>query len=286
MRKINSINCYTINDANLITPELAACLLQNNACIKKVNTEELKKIKKDLIAGNFKFNGATISLNEKGQLIDGQLRLLACAETGISFKSLIVYGLSSQEQYVKDTGKSRNIIQLMTKKGYKNSKALYYCTLILYKILKSNNETIDESYEFDVTNTEVFHIIELFPKLIDSVNLIMKNKNKYLTTEIYQLIILDYLCRIVDNTPMIADKFLKILSNEEPTESTNPVFILRNILMNSIISKKNLSKRKQLGLLIQSYNLFKQNKNCLRLKWNKSNKMPLIYMRGYDENNK
>jgi hypothetical protein len=280
MKIINKLKCYDIDDAILMTPKMASALLSKNKCAKKIDKARVEKIESDLYSDNFKFNGATISLDSDGNLVDGQVRLTACVNTGISFKTLIVWGVDIKGQYTTDTGRARNVVQLIAKKGYKHPKALYQCSLILNGILTADDDSdgIKEKYESNVSNKEILDIIESTPDLTTSVNLIMDNKQKYLITTLYHLIILDYLCRFIDKKPKIANEFLDVLSNKIPAGSTHPVVMFRNIVTNSLQTRTEMSKKKQLALLIKSYNLLKQNLSCNSLHWTSSKKIPEIHM--------
>jgi len=277
----NGLRYYDENDAPFITPEMASELLSNHRCIKKLDEDRVKKIEKALINGTFNFNGATIVLDADGRLIDGRVRLQACVNTGIKFRSLIVWGVDIKGQYTKDTGRSRNVIQILSKRGYNNPKALYYCASILHGIINSDGSSdgINDKYDSNITNQEVLDIIESTSDLETSVDLIMSDKHKYLTTSIYHLIVLDYLCRFVDDRSDIADEFLLVLSNTKNAEPDHPVAILRTIFMTSSYrSHTQVSKKKQIALMIKSYNLLKENKRCTRLHWIESTQMPEIYM--------
>jgi hypothetical protein len=141
-----------------------------------------------------------------------------------------------------------------------------------------DSDGIKEKYESNVSNKEILDIIESTPNLTTSVNLIMDTKQKYLITTLYHLIILDYLCRFIDKKPKIANEFLDVLSNKIPALSTHPVAMFRNIVTNSLQTRTEMPKKKQLALLIKSYNLLKQNLSCNSLHWASSKKMPEIYM--------
>lgn len=275
MQIINNIKYYDITDSILITPIMASELLSKHNCIKKIDNEQLKKIEKDLIDDNFKFNGATIALDADGNLIDGRHRLTACVNTGIAFNTLLVWGVDTNGQYTKDTGRSRSIVQVIANKGYKNPMALYQCSLILNGILTSddNTEEIKDVYLNDVTNKDIINILDTTPNLDVSVNMIIKNKKNYPISAIHHLIVLDYLCRFVDNKPDMATEFLDVLSNIKSAEFTHPAMMLKNTLFNTKFSKK-----KQIALLIKAYNLFKQNLRCTKLGWTESSKIPSVYM--------
>ena len=83
--KLNHLKHVTKSEATKITPELALQLLGNNKCTKKINQSDVNRIAKDMTDGQYEFNGSSIILNAKGELIDGQARLFACVQSKKSF---------------------------------------------------------------------------------------------------------------------------------------------------------------------------------------------------------
>ncbi len=77
-----------------ITADQAAYILANHMPVNRpVIKGQRDKIIKVLQDGHWKFNGETIIFDREGHLKDGQHRLGACADTGISIDTLVVFGM-------------------------------------------------------------------------------------------------------------------------------------------------------------------------------------------------
>lgn len=78
-----------------ITPEMARGLLNTMDRNRPVRQGRVAEWVRRMKNGEWQFNADPIRISDKGVLIDGQHRLLACIEAGVSFKALIVRGLPS-----------------------------------------------------------------------------------------------------------------------------------------------------------------------------------------------
>ena len=91
-----------------VTPALAAEWLKHN-----VNNRRLRKIRVDTYAnelreGHWQFTGDTVKFDTNCNLIDGQHRLAACVETGVTVELLVVRGLAPEAFDVLDRNLPRS----------------------------------------------------------------------------------------------------------------------------------------------------------------------------------
>lgn len=91
-----------------ITMQTALELLETNSHNRRVRSAHVKMLSEQLVAGEWNFNGDTICISNKGILLDGQHRLMACVETGVSFETIVVRGLEDESQETMDIGSKRS----------------------------------------------------------------------------------------------------------------------------------------------------------------------------------
>lgn len=91
----------------VITPALAEHLLENNPNNRKVSQRTVGIIANDIRSGRWAVNGETIIIADDGTLNDGQHRLWAIIESGISVSSMIVYGVPRKTKETIDIGRQR-----------------------------------------------------------------------------------------------------------------------------------------------------------------------------------
>lgn len=270
---------YTIEDSVLITPEMASELLTNHKCPKPLDSKELALLVSELKGGTFDFNGATIALDSNGRLIDGRLRLAACVEANVPFRTFIVWGVTEEGKLTKDTGRPRNIVQYLDKHEYRHPRSLSAAAKILHRMetTTGSKEGIIGNVRDRITHKSIMDTISAHPNLIKSVDLIKSQDGIFLTTALNHLIVLDYLTRYVDNKPEIADEFLEVLSNQRAADVEHPVYALRQILHNGLYkSNSNLKGDKQVALMIVAYNYLKTGKSVKRLRL--PNEEPKLFM--------
>jgi multidrug resistance efflux pump len=94
-------------EVEVITPEQAAEYLKNNAYHRKVKKKKVAEYMKEMVDGNWKLNGKTIVFDRDGRLLNGQHRLGAVAEAGVSLTTLVVRGVDPE---VLETNPENNAI--------------------------------------------------------------------------------------------------------------------------------------------------------------------------------
>lgn len=100
----------------IITPENAKEMLKKNRN-RTVRKFKLEAFKADMINGRWRFNGDPIRFYADGSLADGQHRLLACVETGVPFRSVVIEGLSEEDAMTIDTGSARSNADVLVLQG-------------------------------------------------------------------------------------------------------------------------------------------------------------------------
>lgn len=90
-----------------ITPEIAKELLKNNKSNRNIVQNAVNRYARDMEAGNWEQNGDTITIDEKGNLTDGQHRLSAIVQSGVTVKMIVVSGIGFSA--TKDIGKPRSV---------------------------------------------------------------------------------------------------------------------------------------------------------------------------------
>lgn len=79
-----------------VTPELAEKFLIQNTRNRKLRSAHLKAIVRELKEGKWQFNGDALRFDSKGTLVDGQHRLHAILLSGVTAKTLVMFGLAPE----------------------------------------------------------------------------------------------------------------------------------------------------------------------------------------------
>lgn len=103
-----------------ITPEHAASLLKSNKNNRPIKAQKLLALKRDLKNGNFKLTHQGIAIDWNGNLIDGQHRLTAIAESGVAAYMYVTYDCDPEIFKVIDCGSTRNPSDVLKTLGASN----------------------------------------------------------------------------------------------------------------------------------------------------------------------
>jgi hypothetical protein len=119
----------------LITPELAEELLTRNPRNRPFAKSNLNYLKSQLNSGEWKLTHQGIAICLDGTILDGQHRLKAVQETGISVEMLVTTSIDPNVFSVLDTGKKRNGADVLSVNGANNTHCMAAAirNFLLYK---------------------------------------------------------------------------------------------------------------------------------------------------------
>lgn len=112
-------------EVHTFTPaEAAQVLAERNTGNRIVSPGIVNKYATDMLNGDWQGNGETIKYGPDGQLLDGQHRLLACAQSGVPLTTAVVYLSDPEAQKNIDRGKPRSFSEHLKFSGFPSSKLL------------------------------------------------------------------------------------------------------------------------------------------------------------------
>jgi hypothetical protein len=101
-----------------ITPEIAKSYLEHSKNnYRKYDSGTARAYAADMVAGKWQENGEAIKINKKGEIVDGQHRLMAIVLSGVSQRMLVLHDLEN-DVYIFDVGKGRTISQITKADGF------------------------------------------------------------------------------------------------------------------------------------------------------------------------
>lgn len=259
---------YNSNDINIeivtISPAYAKTLLDANTANRKVSQRNLGRLKESLTNGEWKMNGEAIKIAEDGRVLDGQHRLHACVETGISISTVIMYGLEGSAQDTMDSGKSRTPADALTLRGYKNGTQLAAITIAVIRYGRAGVKAgLESSGTYAVTTPQVIARVESEPALVDLASLTYGFRRGGLTGRTSGL--LYYIFSEID--PADADDFMTRLASGEGLERGNPILTLRNALI-ALKSERGQKNQVYVGAIaIKAWNKYRDGAQLMQLRY-------------------
>lgn len=107
-----------------ITPALAADWLALNAKNRNLRQHIVDAYARDMTAGEWHFTGEPIKFEGRGDLIDGQHRLMAIMRCGKTVPMLVVRGLRADVQDFMDSGIKRSVADMLSLQGHTSATVL------------------------------------------------------------------------------------------------------------------------------------------------------------------
>lgn len=277
----------------LITPAMAADWLRRNKTNRPIRRPDVERIKADIRVGRWRINGETVKIDENGDLLDGQHRLIAIVETGASVQAFVVIGVPRVYYSTIDVGRKRTLSDLLGHEGHAHASALssalgYYWR---YEASKMEHKEALPSYETLVTDTLSRH-----PELTQSVAFI-ETRNKLHIAPSGGMAILHDIGNALERgdwigsakAPTQADRFFDSLLVGGNLGVTSPIFACRERLLHGTRNGGGLSGRsvrtsllapiEKLAYIVKTWNAVRTGKPLKILRWSNFGDHPETFPR-------
>ena len=104
-----------------IGPDLAIQYLERNKCNRHFTQSEVDRMAEDMRLGDWEQTHQGIAFDENGDLIDGQKRLWAIAESKVTIRLMVTRGVLRKGNAGIDSGKARTINDVLFFRGVKTT---------------------------------------------------------------------------------------------------------------------------------------------------------------------
>lgn len=241
----------------LVTPDMARVLLEKNKVNRKPTDSHVKFLAKQMVEGNFKKTGQTISISKTGVLLDGQHRLMAIVLSNTPIELNFCDGLDENIFDVLDTGKTRTTSDILSIQGHKNPGELSSAITNLMTI-KNGHRSGSKS-----TNTKNLEFVKENPELPEIVNICHKENRKFKSLSMGAIAALYYTFSKLHHQD--AEIFFDKYYSGVGMDNDDVVLLLRNKLMQDAINKKKYTSDQKLALVIVAWNIMRKGKTVKRL---------------------
>jgi len=241
----------------LVTPDMARVLLVKNKVNRKPSDGHVKFLAKQMVEGEFKKTGQTISISKTGVLLDGQHRLMAIILSNTPIELNFCDGLDDEIFDVLDTGKTRTTSDILSIQGYKNPGELSSTI--------TNLITIKNGYRAGQknTNTKNLEFINDNPELPVIVSICHKENRKFKSLSTGAIAALYYTFSKLHHND--AETFFDKYYSGVGMNNDDVVLLLRNKLMQDAVNKKKYTSEQKLALVIVAWNVMRKGKTVKRL---------------------
>jgi len=254
----------------MITPDMAQAWLERGGINRKPSERAILKLVHAIQMGEWDLTGETIKLDKDGKVRDGQHRLHAIVRAGIAVPCIVVRGISESAFDKIDTGKSRNMADVLSIHGHENTKALATAARGLILI---------EMYgRYDVGGVRLGHLttpsnaaglayIEAHPEVHDALRLadkIRKEGQFVGGTGLWAIMLTMFWRRSEEQTRVFVDKLIE----GAQLEAGSPILKLRNMYRGGREWHSTTDARERLmAVVIKGWNAWRRDELVQALSW-------------------
>lgn len=270
---------YEITD---VTPDMARKWLdESNFNNRPLNQHRVSKIAHDIKNDKWVFDGTPIRFNGSDNLLDGQHRLHAIIKANRSVKTFVFKGLESISQNTIDTGKARNVSDVLHFNGYINTTSLSSAARLAvgYREFKGEMKAWDASKEANsISPQDILTEINKKSMLIKATQAVISLK--YIRKMVGSgSPIFCYFLFATNSSQHIADAFFQKLENGDDLSASSPILKLRNEITLRDTRGARRGQRQSIyniAMFIKAWNAWRSGENIDSVRWSPTEEYPKI----------
>lgn len=254
-----------------VTPAMAQdWITKNTAKNRRVLDNLVMKYAEDIRADRWQLNGSTIVMSTSGAIIDGQHRLLAIIEAGRAVVTMVASGVDDEAFETIDSGRPRtpsDILSIMGYEHYRDQAQLGRLNVLQNKY----GSVIVRGRAVQATTQEIVEQVNLhteeYEKAIhDTSNLRYMFGNGALWQWYYiRLGMIDVSDR---------DFFFDRLRDGQGLSDDDPIYALRQAMLNARLLHRSMTFEWVGGMLIKSWNRYRNHERAKTLVFQAVEKYP------------
>lgn len=253
-----------------VTPQLAVEWLTRNTLNRPLKEGKVEQYAKDMKAGRWQMNGETVKFTRDGDLMDGQNRLWAVSESGITVDMMVVEGLDPNVMPTIDTGAPRSMGDVLAIGGTKNANVVG-SALRWLAWYHSKNRNPSGGIKYKTTHQELLLLIPKHQDVIERASEVNSSKaRKFVPASI-----LTFVFTMAYRTdPAKAHEWLHALETGIADGERHPVHQLRERMIQNMKSNAKLGPVDVCALTVRSWNHLISGKRTKTLRWTRQEEFP------------
>lgn len=214
--------------------------------------------------GRWELNGEAIKIDRDGKVIDGQHRLRAIMESGMTIKTLVVRGLSPEARWSVDAGARRTPGDVLGMAGYGGTNLLASTARLMWL----HERGLLGGRIAAPTNAEYPGIVEAHPSLKEAITFCTNSHGGVL--RLTPCVFMRALTMEAD--PERSDEFFGKVRSGEGLKATEGAYHLRERLLKRHAQQYRLTATAALAIVIKAWNADLIGKRVNLLYWKPTNK--------------
>ncbi|MGE0709137.1 MAG: hypothetical protein AB7N76_19470 [Planctomycetota bacterium] len=242
------------SEVTRVTPERARALLASNTFNRPLRKRLVAQYAEDMRCGRWQLNGEPVLVSAEGVLLNGQHRLHAVIESGVSVWLYVTRGVAQEAFASIDTGGKRSAAVVLGLQGERHAATLAAAATLLWQ--HRSGKRVGGTVH--PTRLALSALLQEEPALRVSVEAVCAGDGPRRVVSPAVLAFCHHLFSQSDGT--LADDFLEKLRTGARLAAESPILVLRNRLVST-----KTSRDEALVLLVKAWNAFKAGKPLRRL---------------------
>ena len=266
----NGTQAVPKSEVMTVTPQIAQEWVTLNTRNRPVRYSRVARFARDMKDGTWTLNGETVKISADGTILDGQHRLYACIQAGVSFETFVIRGLPLQAQDTIDTGAARTMGDQFGLRGEAHGNLLAAITRQAYKWL--HGVRCQGQAGSEPTHAELSALLAAEPRLREAAAWADKARKNFksVSGSVWGMAWLLF----HGSDHLAAEVFLdKVLTGADLAEG-HPALAFRNRIWKAREGGERLTVHEQLAYLILAWNAFKEDRKISRLQGPKGKLTP------------
>lgn len=254
----------------MVSPEVATVMLGHNTHNRDSRASAVAAYAADMTNGDWRWTGDPIRFATDGTLLDGQHRLLAIVESGVTIPLLVIRGLDRDAQEDIDRGVPRKYADVLKLRGESNVVAL---AALVRRVHMWNLGSRSNAKSGSVTVAQLNRTLADHPELREVVSEARGLASRYGDLPPSLIAFCLWLFASVDQED--ADFFMERLTDGQSLASGDPIYELRKQLAGLKANTKGMrSDRYLLAITIKAWNFYRAGEKVGLLKFRSGGAKP------------
>jgi len=249
-----------------ISPKIAAEMLKRNPNNRNLSKPHVNFLAREMMFGNWMFDGQPIRFSEAGGLLDGQHRLSAIVESGTTQQFLIIKGIDSEAFKVMDTGKVRSAADVFNINGIVNAASASSTTRFIMAHESGYGSASTQGAK--ISNTEALDYYKKHPKIegyVGSSRAYYNGFNKILALSHVSA----YRYLMAQKNATKSDEFWNKVCYGLGLEKGCPAGVLRKKLIEDRMNSTSLNGFDKKAIIIKAWNAYIKGQTLVYIRYNR-----------------
>jgi hypothetical protein len=209
-----------------ITPEMASALLEHNKMNRPMRDPHVKRIAAQIADGKWRYNGDTIKLSDREDVLDGQHRLWAVIESNRPIDTIIVRGIAREAFSTMDAiRQARSGGDTIARLGHSASRNEIATALTWMLRWQRNTMLTFRDPRNRIENSDIEGAFDQHPNIVEAV---LRCRHFRHLINVGVLAFAYYI--LTNRDHVLADRMLNTIENPTAIAMDDPFFRLRSFL--------------------------------------------------------